>query len=162
MKLSVLIGFLFINLNVVSQNLSFVDIKYLYEHSIDNCDSYLASKKYYFMKSEEAKDGEVCASTTWAYKRNNINNKATSFIVKTCDEANIGLIFYQFSNNTELEKIKTACKNQGFKFVKKSTSPYGTIWFTYESSKYRIEFGSGLDDDNNINVYMVSFNKLLN
>jgi len=160
MKLTLLIGILFINLNVSAQNLTFLDIKYLYEHNIDNCESYLAKKHYYFMQSEEAKEGNICPSTTWAYKRNNTNNRAKSFLVKTCDVAYAGLIFYQFTNNTELEKIKTICKNQGFKFVKKTTSPYGTIWFTYESNKYKIEFGSGLDDTDNSNAYMISFTKL--
>lgn len=134
MKFILSTTFLFISQIVSSQNISFVDIKYLYENNIDDCESYLAKKQYLFLKSEDGKVGEICPSTTWAYKRNNVNNRAKSFLVKTCDKANVGLIFYQFTDNTELEKVKSICKTLGFKFIQKTTSPYGTVWFTYQSN----------------------------
>ena len=112
------------------------------------------------MKADEPNESTNCPSTTWAYRRTSATNRAQSFVVKTCDEANVGLIFYQFINKTELENVKASCKNQGFKFVKKTTSPYGSIWLTYESKTHKIEFGSGLDDKDNGNTYMISFSKL--
>lgn len=158
-KIFLLILFTSFSLTSFSQNLTLTDIKYLFEHNVENCDSYLAKKSFYFMESKDAKLGEPCSSTNWAYKRNSSNNRAQAFIIKNCDGANEGFIFFQFADKNIFESIKSVCKMQGYKFVNKRTNVYGTVWFTFESKNYKIEFGSSLDDVSNENVYIITFEK---
>lgn len=160
MKYILLITLLLINFQIKAQALSFSDLKYILQHTTVNVDSYLANKNYYFMKSKEGETSEDCPSTTWAFKRNTENNRANSFIVKHCDDADAGFIFYQFGDKQIFENIKSYCESQSFKFIKKSVNQYGTMWFTYHSDKYKIEFGSSLDDKNNENVYIITLENL--
>nr|WP_315183862.1 hypothetical protein [uncultured Flavobacterium sp.] len=160
MKNFILTLFILFNLQLKAQSFSFADLKYILQNSTENCDSYLGNKNYFFMKSEEGKTNTDCSSTTWAFKRNSQNDRAKSFVIKNCDTANKGFIFYQFSNKQTYESIKTYCKKQSFKFIEKWNSPYGTIWFTFKSNKYKIDFGSGLDDQTNENIYIITLENL--
>lgn len=143
-----------------SQKLNFTDLEYCLIHRIDESDTYLAKRGYEFMKYEEKKDTYSCANTEWAFARNTSNNRAASFISKYCDEPNEGFVWFQPVDKKAFEAIKTECLKLGFKFKSKIfETEVGALNFVYVTKKYKIEFASGINNDNT-NVYSITLHKL--
>ena len=146
--------------NLFSQKLFFTDLEYCLTHRIDQSDTYLAKKGYDFMKYNEKENTYSCAYTEWAFARNTNNNRAAAFITKHCDEPNEGFVWFQPFDKKTFEAIKTECLLLGFKFKTKIfEKEVGALNFVYISKRYKIEFASGINDDNT-NVYSITLHKL--
>jgi hypothetical protein len=138
------------------QNLSFGDLKYLFEHNVETADTYILKKGFKYHEAQKGENGK-CDVMVWSYDRNATNNRAFSFVAKNCYDANFGFIWYQFGDKPTFESIKTYCKSIGMKPSKTETSPFNDLCTTYENSIYKVKFCSGLNTGTNLNEYTIKF-----
>ena len=150
-----LISLLSFSIQSFGQNLNYLDLTFILNNDIELSDSYLTEKGYEFHETEKGKNGD-CDAMFWSFNRDFENNTAFSFIAKNCFEAKAGFVWYQFDDKQTFNKIKSYCKSHGFKFIKTETNPFGDLCSTYKSSKYSIEFCSGIDKETNRNSYTIT------
>lgn len=136
-----------------SQNLTFNDLKYLLEHNVESSDTYITKKGFKYYKVEKY---DYCDAMIWSFDRNTYNDRAQAFIAKNCYEASLGFILYQLGEQTTFNKIKEYCKSIGFRLTKTETSPFNDLCSTFENTKYKIEFCSGLNENTNLNSYTIT------
>lgn len=153
--------FLSFSIESKSQDLTFLDLKYLLEHNVESSDTFISQKNFIYHKVKKGENLE-CDVMIWSYDRNINNNKATAFLAKCCYQANEGFIWYQFSNKKTFDKIKEYCKSIGFTLSKTETSVLNKLCITFENKNYNIEFCSGLNDETNINDYTITLKKITN
>lgn len=141
----------------VAQNLNLADIKYIYSNHIEKADEYITKRGFEFHVTEVAQDGRK-EYTNWAYKRNNFNNRAKTFITKSCHQAKCGFVSHQFISIKHFNSLKDFCKKTGYKLVQTQADELGYIDYIYSNKIYEITFSAGLDSDG-YNLYVVNFNK---
>lgn len=139
-----------------SQKINYFDLKYLFEHSVDEANDYIIKKGFEFHKTETEENG-IDKSMTWSYHRDAYTDKAKSFIAKYKFDANTGFIWYQIDDVKTVDQIKTYCKSIGFKLKKSEIDPFGSLCSSYENSKFTIQFCYGLDEKSNRNIYTINF-----
>jgi len=138
-----------------SQNLTFNDLKYLLEHNVESSDTYITKKGFKYHKAQKSENDD-CDAMIWSFDRNTNNDRAQAFIAKYCYEASLGFIWYQLGEQTTFDKIKEYCKSRGFRLTKTETSPFNDLCSTFENTKYKIEFCSGLEKNTNRNSYTIT------
>ena len=139
-----------------SQKLNYFDLKYLFEHSVDEANDYIIKKGFEFHKTESEEDG-INKTMTWSFERDTYTDRAKSFIAKYKFEANTGFIWYQLDDIKTVDQIKTYCKSIGFKLINSEIDLFGSLCSTYESSAFTIQFCSGRDSKSNRNSYTITF-----
>jgi hypothetical protein len=139
-----------------SQNLTYNDLKYLFENNIDDSNDYILKKGFEFHKTETDANTEN-NSMIWSYKRNNDNDKAVAFISKYKFIANSGFVWYQFNDVNIMNQIKTYCKSIGFKLKNSEIDKFNSFCSTYENPRFTIEFCSGISEQTNRNTYTITF-----
>ncbi len=148
--------FIFLFSETFCQNLTFGDLKYLFENDVETADSYILKKGFRYHEAQKGENGN-CDAMFWSYDRNTSNNRASSFVAKNCYDAKNGFIWYQFGDNPTFEGLKAYCKSIGMKPTKTETSYFNDLCTTYENSKYKIKFCSGLNTGTNLNEYYINF-----
>jgi hypothetical protein len=146
---------LLLSLEGYNQNLTFNDLKYLLENNVESSDNYITKKGYKYHEAQKSENDD-CDAMIWSFDRNTNNDNAQAFIAKYCYEPNIGFIWYQLGEQITFDKIKEYCKSIGFILTKTETSPFNDLCSTYENTKYKIEFCSGLEKNTNRNSYTIT------
>ncbi len=139
-----------------SQKLNYFDLKYLFEHSVDEANDYIIKKGFEFHKTETEENG-IDKTMTWSFERDTYTDRAISFIYKYKFEANTGFIYYQLDDVKTVDQIKTYCKSIGFKLINSEIDQFGNLCSTYKNSKFKLQFCSGLDSKSNKNNYSITF-----
>lgn len=147
---------LFVSTKGFSQKLSYLDLKYLIEHGIDDADNFLSKKGFEFLETEVDENG-IDKTMQWAVGGNGFNPTQVKWLVyKYSFEANNGFIWYQFDDRETFDKIKTYCQSIGFKTKDSEINKFGNLSIIYENVKYTIKFNSGREKQSNKTVYNVS------
>jgi len=154
-KLTLTIIFSTFILNGFSQNITFVDLKYLLDHNVEEADNYITTKGFKYHEAKKGENGD-CDDMIWSLNRNTTNDQADAFIAKTCYEAHLGFIWYQLGNKIIFDKIKSYCKLLGLKLTDTQISKFNDLCTVYENTKYEIKFCSGLNDGTNKNSYTIT------
>jgi hypothetical protein len=141
-----------------AQYLNYNDIKYIYSNEIEKTDEYVTKRGFEFYLTEVAKDGND-EFTNWAYKRDNYNDEATTFIIKICHQAKCGFVWYQLNSIKHFNAIKDYCKKIGYKVVKTQADKIGYIDYIFSNKVYEIKFSSGVNSAG-YNIYVISFSKI--
>ena len=141
----------------LSQNLAFTDLVYLLEHNVEDADTYITNKGFQYHEVKKTENIN-CDIIVWSFNRNIGNNSALSFIAKHCYKSSFGFIWYQLElgDRPTFNKIKDYCKAMEFSLVKAETNPFNDLCTTFEGTKYKIEFCSGLDEGTNKNSYNIT------
>lgn len=147
----------FSSLESKGQELTFVDLKYLLEHNVEDADTYITKKNYKYHEAQKGENGK-CDAMLWSSERDTENNSAVAFISKYCYQENVGFIWYQLGDKDIFDKIKNYCKSIGFSLTKTETNPLKKLCVTFKDKKYTIEFCSGLNESTNLNSYTITFN----
>lgn len=146
-RLYTLLLLLTFSIPVLSQELNFNDLVYLYTNidDLDKCDSYLAKKNFIFMeKSDE--------SLIFSYKRGK-NKKAEAFIF-----INRATIVLQSNKRTTFDYYKQMVKTLGLKLSNSGTTEQGALYFDYYSQKYFVLLTQVLDPvDSEATLYLINF-----
>ena len=154
-KIIVAISFSLLAIESNCQNLSLPDLKYLLEHDVESADTYITAKGFQYHKAQKGESGD-CDAITWSFNRDVNNDRAASFVAKNCYKANHGFMWYQLGDKATYDRIKNNCKNLGYMLTKSEISPFNDLCTTFENSKYKIEFCSGLDEGTNRNSYVIT------
>lgn len=155
LKIIVAISFSLLTIKSNSQNLALSDLKYLLEHDVESADTYITAKGFKYHEAQKGENGD-CDAMIWSFDRDVNNDRAVSFIAKNCYEANYGFIWYQLGDKAAFDRIKNNCKSLGFKLTKTETSPFKDLCTTFENTKYKIQFCSGLNEGTNKNSYTIT------
>jgi len=141
---------LFLHLNSFCQLLTLNDLKFLYHHDIESCDSYLQKRGFSVLKAQ-ASDGGSHYTTAWKCKKHpNIqnDNEPFAFVAKFSNYANDGEVGYQLvKDNLNCNNIREECKTQGFKLINTESNEKKYLCYTYLSSKYKVVLCSGNNSD---------------
>lgn len=143
--MSIVLPTLFITNTTVAQKLSFNDLKYIFQHDLENVNTYLAKREFFFFNTEK-RDDNYLNSTAWSCKKHrnvSTDTEPYAFVRKISNNANEGEVAYQLVKDVDnCESIKTFCKNVGFKLIKTETDENKNLCFTYSDLKYKIQFCS--------------------
>lgn len=140
-----------------AQKLNYFDLKYLFEHSVDEANDYVIKKGFEFYKTEIEENG-IDKSMSWAFQRNTYSDGADYFLTKYKLDANTGFIWYQLVDVKIFDQIKSYCKSIGFKITNSEINSLGNLCSTYENSIFKIDFCSGINSKSNKNIYFITFN----
>lgn len=156
MKTKITLVLLLLSSYIYSQKLSYEDLKYCLDNSIDEVDMYLSDKDYEFSSH---KTDDVCSSTSWAYDRQAETGLAKAFIGKLCDESKYSTITYNPNNQDDFELVRKECLNLDFKlFEKDYDEETKQLSFIYRNDTYRITFSKGINEKG-VNYYLISYSR---
>jgi hypothetical protein len=142
MKKTILTITLILNLLLVnSQNFTLSELIKINNYSLDDFDSYVATKGYKFEKTENT---DFSLRTSYAYIKNGCKSQFVSKFIRNVN--NSEMVSFQTGNNDTYLKIKTELKTLGFKLYKTEEQD-GALFFDYIKNKTIVTLCSGIDEN---------------
>ncbi|HVA98045.1 MAG TPA: DUF4431 domain-containing protein [Bacteroidia bacterium] len=154
--MTVVISFItIINTPCLAQSLTYQDLKFVMEHSVEDADNYLSKKDFLYYRTENEENRD-CKTIFWSLNRDSYSNRAVAFISKYCFEPNNGFVWCQLGDRKSFDNIKSSCRALKFRQSTTEIDTLGSLCTTYQNDKYNIEFCSGLNSGTNRNDYTIT------
>jgi hypothetical protein len=128
-----------------AQYLSFDELLSLRAKELDEVNDFLIKKKW---EIDNAKEGDFSDynRATWAFNRNDDNNKAQAWFTYFYSEGSTNIVRYMTTSGSHHDLIKTRIKALGFKLTDKSIEENG-LAFTYTNGQRSVKENTDKDED---------------